>query len=355
MLGLGLLIPLSVAAKTFSDVPTYHKYWLAISQLSDLGVVDGYPDGSFHPEQTISRAEAAKLLVSSIKSDEFIRKAASSFVKSGFSSPFSDVSFNEWFGPYVVMAKQYGMADGYPDGSFKPGNTINFAEGLKMILQSYGADVQSERFVERSLLYVKGHEWFAPYFNYAYNHNLINTDKFYHPAQLMTRGEFAEILYRLKTIKEKGLRQFPVNQTSFSNEYTITIPRLGIVNVDVSFANPYDSAGALGTLKGGMGHYLSPPGGGGKMVLFGHSSGYSWDNSSYKHLLRQIDRLEIGDFIYINYQERGYIYQVRNKDILPAGQLNTVMTDYGYEEMAMYTCWPPDSISQRYVVYAARL
>jgi len=351
---LSILMPLSVSAKAFSDVPTYYKYFQAISQLSDLGVINGYPDGSFQPGQTISRAEAAKLLVSSVKSDEFVQKATNSFIKNGFGSPFYDVSFDEWFGPYVVMAKQYGMVDGYSDGSFKPSNTINFAEGLKMILQSYGVAVQSERFVEQPLLYIKGHEWFAPYFSYAYNHHLINTEKFYHPAQLMTRGEFAEILYRLKTIKKNG-GVFPDSQVVFSNEYTITIPRLDIINVNVSFASPYDSQEALGALKGGMGHYLSPPGGGGKMVLFGHSSGYSWDNSSYKHLLRQINRLEVGDIIYINYQERGYVYQINKKDIVPADQMNAVMTDYGYEEMAMYTCWPPDGISHRYVVYATRL
>ncbi|MBU1017879.1 sortase [Patescibacteria group bacterium] len=355
LLVLGLLIPLSTFAKTFSDVPAYYKHYQAITQLSDLGVINGYSDGSFRPDQMISRAEAAKLLVSSIKSDEFIQKATNSFVKSGFGSPFYDVSFNEWFGPYVIMAKQYSMVDGYPDGSFGPGNTINFAEGLKMILQSYGADVHSERFVGRPLLYVGGHEWFAPYFNYASSHHLINPDKFYHPAQLMTRGEFSEILYRIKTIKEEGLAQVPITQPPFSNEYTITIPHLDIVDVNVFFANPYDSDGALGTLRGGMGHYLSPPGGGGKMVLFGHSSGYNWDNSSYKQLLRQIDRLGIGDLIYINYQEKGYVYQINKKDILPAEQLGAVMTDYGYEEVAMYTCWPPDGISHRYVVYAARL
>ncbi len=356
VLALGILIPLSaVCAKAFSDVPTYYKHFRAIAQLSDLGVVNGYPDGSFRPEQTISRAEAAKLLVSSVKSGEFIQKATDSFIKSGFNSPFYDVSFDEWYGPYVVMAKQYGMVDGYPDGSFKPGQTINFAEGLKMILQTYGTDVRSERFVEQPLLYVRGHEWFAPYFSYAYQHCLINPDKFYHPAQLMTRGEFAEILYRLKTIKEKGISHYPAGHIAFSNEYKVTVPRLGIINVDVTFANPYDADGALGALEGGMGHYLSPPGSGSKIVLFGHSSGYSWDRSSHKHLLRQIDRLKTGDRVYINYQECGYVYEINKKDILPAGELDAIMEDYGYEELVMYTCWPPDRISHRYVVYAARM
>ena len=108
----------------------------------------------------------------------------------------------------------------------------------------------------------------------------------------------------------------------------------------------------MAVLHEGMGQYLSPPGSGHKMVLFGHSSGYSWDHSPYKYILTKIDRLQTGDFIYINYQEKGYAYQVSQKEIRPATDMASVMEDYGYEEMALYTCWPPNGISKRYVVYA---
>ncbi len=222
-----------------------------------------------------------------------------------------------------------------------------------MIIETYSVDVRRIRFTERPLLYVRGNDWFARYFEYAYDANLINRKKFYHPARQMTRGDFVEILYRLKTIKEEGLSQFPVRAGALSNEYTMTIPRLNLIDINVSFADPYNARNALTVLKNGLGHYLSPPGSGEKMVLFGHSSGYNWDSSSFKQVLRQIDQLKVGDMIYINYEERGYAYQIRNQEILPANKLNTVMNDYGYEELAMYTCWPPDSVSHRYVVYAA--
>lgn len=355
LFSLMLLLPMTVSAQVFWDVSAHHKHYQAISSLSNLNVISGYQDGSFQPDRTVSRAEAVKLLVTSVKSKDLIRKIMDSYLKDGCSNPFFDSPLNEWFGPYVAMARQYSIVDGYPDGSFKPHNTINFAEGLKISLETYGINAKSERFTATSLLYMQGHEWFAPYFSYARNHNIINPDKFYHPAQLMTRGEFAEILYRIKTIKEDGLQKFQITSQPYSDEYTITIPRLNIVNVNVAFANPHDPDGALGVLEGGMGHYLAPPGSGHKMVLFGHSSGYNWDNSSYKHLLRQIDHLEPGDLVYINYQERGYAYRINKKDILPTSQLNVVMKDYGYEEMALYTCWPPDGISHRYVVYAARI
>jgi LPXTG-site transpeptidase (sortase) family protein len=90
-------------------------------------------------------------------------------------------------------------------------------------------------------------------------------------------------------------------------------------------------------------------------VLFGHSSGYDWDKSPYKTILTKIDQLQMGEKIYINFHEKGYAYQISQKEIRPATDMAAVMEDYGYEEMALYTCWPPKSIAKRYVVYAVPL
>ena len=350
-----LYIP-QAGARSFADVPSYYKHRQAISHLSNLGIIDGYLDGSFQPQRSMSRAEAIKLLVAANFDQTSISQALGWHQeRNHWYATFYDVPTEDWFAPYVELAYQNGIVEGYLDGNFKPHKTINFAESLKIILLANNVDTSRIRFNEAPLLYVKGGDWFARYFGYAYNKNLINREKFYHPAQPMTRGEFAEILYRLKTIQTNGLQAFQANSSAYSDEYTITIPSLNIVNVNVSFADPYSSDRAIGVLKGGMGHYLSPPGSGRKMVLFGHSSGYSWDNSSYKHLLRQIDRIKVNDLIYINYKEKGHIYRVRKEEVMPANQLNKIMKDYGYEEVAMYTCWPPDSISHRYVVYAGKI
>lgn len=356
-IGLALSIlaaPLQQAmAQSFYDVPYRHKNETAIESLTDLGIIGGYPDGSFQPNKPISRAEAAKILMGAIKPSHLIDSTRSDLYSQSLSSPFYDVPAEEWFAPYVTLAYQNDVVQGYPDGSFKPGNTINMAEGLKIILEAYGADVSRVRFVDNPLLFVNVDEWFYKYFGYANNHNLINPEKFYHPAQWMTRGDFAEILHRVKTSRETGEETYVTPQRDFSDEYTITIPRLGIINVNVSFADPFDSKGSLTVLNDGLGHYLSPPGSGHKMVLFGHSSGYSWDKSAFKQILTKIDQVQVGDMIYINYHEKGYAYQVNQKEIRPATDMAPVMEDYGYEEMALYTCWPPNSIAKRYVLYAA--
>jgi len=172
---------------------------------------------------------------------------------------------------------------------------------------------------------------------------------------MMTRGEFSEILYRLRAIQSQSLTEFPNITAQYSDEYTVTIPKLNIINLKVSFADLYNEKKALETLRAGLGHYMNPPGDGKKIVIFGHSSGYYWDSSAYKHVLRQIHTLQNGDMIYVNYQEKGYVYQIFSQQIIAASGMANILQSNGYEEIALYTCWPLDSIRQRYVVHAVRI
>ena len=353
---IGVLLTLvftnQAAALNYPDVPASHKNYTAITALSDEGIVKGYPNGEFHPEGLINRAEAVKILIKSHFDQSVIDNSLSwhwdlrhRYVR------FPDVPIHEWFGGFVEVAYQNQVVEGYPDGQFRPANNINFAEALKVILESANVDLNSAQYRDNKYIYMKKGDWFEPYFTYAYQYNLINQTKFYHPGQLITRGEFVEIMYRLKVVQETGLPQFITQEVPQSNEYTITIPRLDIVNVDVNFAPTSNKEEALNVLRDGFGQYLAPPSMGKKMILFGHSSGYSWDHSPYKTILRQIDKLQAGDRIYLNYHERGYVYEVFNHEIIPASQDYKLLEDQNTNELAMYTCWPPNSIAQRYVVY----
>ncbi len=339
-------------AKVYPDVPVNHKHHEAIAFMSTRETVKGYPNGEFHPDGLINRAEAVKVLIKSkypaVVIDQSLKwhqQANHSYII------FPDVPIWEWFGKYVEMSYQNNIVQGYPDGQFRPGNNINFAEALKVILESYKVDFSQNSYQPNKLLYVHQGEWFEKYFTYAQDKNLINRNKFYHPGQLITRGEFVEIIYRLEEVLKNRQSEFVENRSSTSDEYTITVPALNIVNVDVNFASVYDPNSALGILKYGLGNYLSPPDAGKKTVLFGHSSGYSWDSSDYKTILKEINRLNNGDRVYINYKEKGYVYEIYNSNIISASQDHTLVENEDHHELALYTCWPPNSIAQRYVVY----
>ena len=138
-----------------------------------------------------------------------------------------------------------------------------------------------------------------------------------------------------------------------ASQFGITLPSLGITNLTVIHpADPFTDKGLLEPLKDGVGHLFSYPGNGGKILIYGHSSGYPWDVSQYTKIFRQINRLQIGDTVTVQYGGRTYNYQVTVKETVSASDLSAYQDGGDGEELILYTCWPPDSIAERYLVRA---
>ncbi|MFH1284223.1 MAG: S-layer homology domain-containing protein, partial [Candidatus Peregrinibacteria bacterium] len=111
-----------VAMASFSDVPANHHYRNSIQWMQDNGVVNGYSDGTFRSDQSVTRAEFLKMLYETVGMDGHDADL-----------PFPDISENAWYTPYVKEAYATGVIVGYPDGTFKPNNNINFAEAAKIV------------------------------------------------------------------------------------------------------------------------------------------------------------------------------------------------------------------------------
>lgn len=112
----------------FADLSTSAYYYNAVLDLSDRGVIGGYPDGSFKPNQTVTRAQLAVMLVNANK--------ISTFASGG--SNFIDVPQSYWAYSFVSAAANAGYLGGYPDGSFKPEKEVSYNEALTMIVASLG-------------------------------------------------------------------------------------------------------------------------------------------------------------------------------------------------------------------------
>ena len=131
---LALLIALttmiaSVTAFAYNDVAYTDKAYEAIHRLGDLGIVSGYGDGNFGVNNTITRAEFARIIVSALGKDTEAKSM-------GFTSSFFDVAASSsWCAPYVNYVSSQNIVLGYPDGSFQPNKTISFAECLTIILR----------------------------------------------------------------------------------------------------------------------------------------------------------------------------------------------------------------------------
>ena len=75
-----------------------------------------------------------------------INSALEWHIKAGHSYVmFPDVGISQWYGKYVEISYQNKIVKGYPTGEFKPGNNINFAEALKVILESYKVNTNQSK------------------------------------------------------------------------------------------------------------------------------------------------------------------------------------------------------------------
>ncbi len=169
----------------FTDVSDRHENAKAIEYLKKNGIVGGYPDGSFQPDRIVNRAEATKMLLEGFNIP----------VEAGQSS-LKDIAPGQWFADYVATAEKNGIVGGYPDGTFRPANTINRAEFFKILLET---DATALR---RNLDFdpfedVSADDWFASYALFAKDNRLLDFNRSFLGNREITRGEVAEAMYRL--------------------------------------------------------------------------------------------------------------------------------------------------------------
>ena len=115
-------------AMSFGDT-TGSSYKEAIDFVSSHRIMIGYPDGSFKPNATITRAEMAVVLNNYYK------------LEGPYSSPFSDLPQSHWAYQYVAMAASAGLITGYPDGTFRPNNDNTRAEACVLFSKAEKRDL----------------------------------------------------------------------------------------------------------------------------------------------------------------------------------------------------------------------
>lgn len=188
----------------FTDVPSAHQNYVAIKYLNSVGILKGYEDNTFRPEQKVNRAEALKIILTG---------TGISVPEETEASTFTDVSTTDWFAKYVSKAKELGIVSGNPDGTFAPARTVARSEFIKMLLMSNG--FKTENWAGQELFSdVPKDAWFNPYMNYAGQAGLVVKDEQnnIYPSQELTRAEVAEILYLMTVIRKGGDTQFLLNQ-----------------------------------------------------------------------------------------------------------------------------------------------
>lgn len=191
----GTVAPLMTSAPTlaqtgFSDVSS--NYWASqfIQQLSQRGVIAGFPDGTFRPEEPVTRAQFAAM----------INKA---FSKSAQRQPinFNDVPSNYWAFSAIRQAYTIGFLSGYPGNVFKPNQAIPREQVLVSLAN--GLEYAATSNVESTLQYYNDSGSIS---GYARTPIAAATEKkivvnypnvkFLNPSVTATRAQVAAFIYQ---------------------------------------------------------------------------------------------------------------------------------------------------------------
>ncbi|MDD4627782.1 MAG: sortase [Candidatus Peribacteraceae bacterium] len=364
----------TASAVTFSDA-VGTVYDSSFSYLSDRNIIQGYSDGSGRPDSPLNRAEALKVVLN-LDSETQSRVT---WFQSHMPplSLFTDVSQSEWYAPYVETAFEKNLITGYPDGSLRPGQLLRVEEAVALLMRSTGEDSKAAEPADLSL-YIenRGNEWFTSSINAAVRKNLIMHYGRLRLNAAITRGQFFDMAYRLHSIRAGNETAYTGHEPAdlppslpmhardsevaaggfaYGSEkyFAISMPSLGISDLTITHPqDPFSKEGIMEPLQYGVGHLFGYPGAGGKAMIYGHSSGYPWDLSQFTKIFRQINKLKQGDRVYVTYEGTVYTYEVTYNETVEASDTSPFNDNGSGEELILYTCWPPDSISQRYLVHA---
>ncbi len=197
ILAVGLLVLLAAPALAFTDVPGSHPNYEAITALHDWGVIEGFADGTFGPDDGVKRAQFAKMAAGMLNIE----------VIEGMSSPFTDLGANDatlYPHEFVAAAYKHGITRGVTTSTYNPWAYITRAQAITMSVRAmqnlYPGELDSSVY-----------EFYSPWGQFSPDHwqnaAIANSNGLYSnlpdyeqlsPWDRMPREEVTQLLYNLQ-------------------------------------------------------------------------------------------------------------------------------------------------------------
>ncbi len=189
-------------AVNFTDLKADHWAYEQIENLSEKGIIKGYPDETYKPDDFVNRAEFTKMIIKTLdKSETEVTEE----------NPFSDISSDFWAYDDILKSYELGLITGYPDNTFRPHNHITKTEATSIISKVIDHtdcedSVNESPLKEYSVLsQFSDHEeianWAKGFFSQTIKHEIyVNypDENYLTPNKSLTRAETAVLLYKLR-------------------------------------------------------------------------------------------------------------------------------------------------------------
>ncbi|NLC07931.1 MAG: S-layer homology domain-containing protein, partial [Syntrophomonadaceae bacterium] len=169
---------------SFSDVAANNPNYGIINYLAQRGLITGYPDGTYHPWEPVTRAQAAFITV----------KALGLTLPAVAANGFYDVPTDHWAYSAVMTVAMAGYLTGYPDGTFRPDQYISRAEAAALAVRLSTAPVSPTSPPE--LKDVPAEHWAANQIQAALAAGSLTLrgNSRFEPEAPLNRGELARVI-----------------------------------------------------------------------------------------------------------------------------------------------------------------
>lgn len=193
----------------FTDVPSNFWAYESITKMTKEGIMSGYRNGTFKPNDPLSREEAASLFSNMIGDTPSIMLASS----------FSDITSDRWSSLAIESVARANIISGYGDNTYRPEQYMSrqeFAVVADKFLHYQGYRTEDPTALDT--IYFSDQKFIAPWAQSSVRELALwgfinyNTKGLFNPEKYITRGEAAEITYRLLFSKEATAIQHTIQQ-----------------------------------------------------------------------------------------------------------------------------------------------
>ena len=183
------MLPLNIAAEgvqkneIFKDVTSYEK---EIKQLVELGIINGYPDGTFKPYNSITRAQGVAMIIREMNLNTSNRPNPN----------FKDIDSKYQFYDEIAAAVDEGIIDGFTDGTFGPNKEMTRSQMAKILVGAYQLKLKESE--SKSFKDVPATYWAHDYINILASNGITvgYEDGTFNPAGNLSRLHFSLFLSR---------------------------------------------------------------------------------------------------------------------------------------------------------------
>jgi len=199
-----VVAPIASEASSFKDVQRTHQFYDEIKNLNDRGIINGFQDGTFKPEQNLTRGQAAKIIAGVLGLDT-----------SNVSNPnFNDIPTTHLYFGVIAALKQEGIIDGYEDGTFRQDDFIQRNHVAKILANAFNlkaSNANSLPFTD-----VRAHYKEAIAALYENNVTTGKTATLFDGSSNVTRGQMAAFITRSEAVEHPTIQ--PSQSVTFEVE-----------------------------------------------------------------------------------------------------------------------------------------